>query len=1133
MNANPLQASAPENNAVVKASAGVGKTYLLVTRLLRLLLQGARPDAILAVTFTRKAAGEMQTRLLERLYALTTAPEEELGALLTDIDEADTPEIQQRARHLFEQLLRHEASVKTTTFHAFCQDILRRFPLEADVPPGFELLDKSGPLEIAAWDALYADASRDANSPAAQALETLFDECGSLHGAQSALESFLAYRADWWAYTQAQSDPVSYAQTRLQKQLDTKPEHDPRTQLRQPNVLEELEEFTRLLSMHATATNTKLCQPLADALAQPEHLDELHSAAYNCFFKKDGKERSRKSSGAQQKSLGGEAAEQRMLELHSIHVQHLEQINDQRARQRCYLRSSAWYVAGTALLNHFQRIKSERRLLDFTDLEWKAYCLLNHSDNAQWVQYKFDQRIEHLLVDEFQDTNPTQWRLLLQLLQEMTQNEDKQRSVFLVGDDKQSIYSFRRADPRLLDQAGDWLQENLQARQYPMDKSRRSSPAIMQVVNNTFNHESFAQLLPGFQQHDTHHQDLYGEANLLPLIEPLEEDDDEHEVHSLRNPLHEPRKESGDNLYYREGQLIADKIQELIAQQTPIQQGNKSRACQYRDIMLLVRSRTHVRDYEQALREANIPYIGADRGTLLDAPEIQDMVSLFDVLITPFNNLALARVLKSPLFACSDDDLIFLRQHCPAQKSWAEWLLNEADHSSDALQRAATLLHDWQTLTSQLPIHDLVDIIFHRGDVIARYQAAYPVHLRQRAKQNLMRFLELALEIDSGRYPSTGRFLASLRELRSTPQDAPDEATPGEETNAVRILTIHASKGLEAPVLFIADASAGAPVEKGFRALINWPGEQRESEAKPDTFLLVGKKAELDSYSAQLIDELNQRQAQENANLLYVAITRARQYLFVSGCRQNRKKQQGWYEQIEQSWPRNDDDSYVTIIHQKPPSISTAIESKYHPEPEQNMHWLETVSQITSESDVSPSALEPEEEDSEWQDEAARKRGTAIHRFLEVLSTNADINIRELHQQVAHELNISSNDTQLQEWENEAQRVLSTPALAHLYNNHQAWNEVPIQYMNKGRMVHGIIDRVVLVGDVIYLIDYKTHRISDITALKNLADYYSPQLNAYAQGIQQIWPDKQLRAQLLFTHQPYLMDVNHEESNVS
>ncbi len=1119
-----LDASAPHLNATVKASAGVGKTYLLVTRLVRLLLAGAEPDSILAITFTRKAAAEIHTRLAERLFEFVPCDDEQLAKALGNIGVAASATNIQRARNLYERLLRAERPVRTSTFHAFCQDILRRFPLEADVPPGFELLDKAGDYEASAWDAVFDEATRDPGGEPAGHLELLFDRSGGLHGVRTALMAFLQHRSDWWAFTARQPDPVEFAGETLRQQLDIDPDIDPAEHFFNDELNAELLEFARLLARHETKTNLNHADRLAMGLSAEMGLDlaERLAAVRDVFLTGTGTPRARKESKAQAKAMG-EDGQARFLELHDKCCAALAALREQQARRATLLTSRAWYAVGARLLEHFQTIKQEQRLLDFADLEWKACQLLTQGDNALWVQYKLDQRIEHLLVDEFQDTNPSQWQLLLPLLEEMAAGETTGRSVFLVGDGKQSIYGFRRADPRLLDAAGDWLAQHLAARNYPLDTSWRSAPAIMDFVNLAFGEGELHRRLPDFHPHRTHLQDLWGRVEMLPLIEPAE-DEPLPQRQGLRNPLREPRTVFGDDRHYREGRMIAARISDMLEQPLLIGPAAKARPLHPGDVMLLVRNRTHTRDYEQALREAGIPYQGANRGTLLDSLEIQDMVALLDVLVTPFNNLSLATVLRCPLFACSDADLMRLAGE---QGPWIERLAALAPglDQGTPLARAHHWLSRWRAMAGHIPVHDLLDRIYSEGNLIARYEAAFPAHLRARVRGNLIRFIELALEIDSGRYPSISRFLARLEEWQRSEQDAPDEATANGD-DCVRIMTIHGSKGLEAPVVFLAGSTDTGQGNGSYGALVNWPsGEQR-----PSHLLLVGKKDGQDQVTAALVEDQERRAQQEDANLLYVAVTRARQLLFISGCRPNRGNELGWYGLLANRFSGDEEDAPSFVIetgHMPQVSTTTATTAAPPLEPDPRLAQpLVVESQIVP---IAPSQADAEEKPPE---DDTQDRGIAIHRFLELLAARPDSGDEMLLHSVAQQLRYEPHAPLLAACLAEARRVVAAPHLSALFDQQRyttAYNEVPIQYRLNARTVYGIIDRLVVDGDEVVLLDYKTHRHADAGNIAELARQYQQQMWFYAQGVRQLWPEHRLRACLLFTACTLIYELNVEQ----
>ncbi|MCF6339104.1 MAG: UvrD-helicase domain-containing protein [Gammaproteobacteria bacterium] len=1121
--ANPLRASAPEHNATVNASAGTGKTWLLVTRLIRLLLAGARADGILAVTFTRKAATEMQTRLNARLLELAQSEPARLKALLQQIDAPTDAVTLKRATTLYEDLLRSPFTVKTTTFHAFCQDILRRFPLEAGIPPGFELLESTAELKRAAWDALCADASRHPQSKNAQAIETLFESCNGLANTQTALNRFLDHRSDWWAFTESQTDPLGFAMQTLSTQLNVSATDKPETDFFNAAMLTLFTEFVGLLQKHPGKKNAAALDALTIARDENEKPDIRFAQCCKAFLTASGTPLARKESKAQAKSMG-DTGQQRFLELHQQICEQIAHTLNIRNAMDTLCRTSAWYQAGSALLAQYQQLKAEQRLLDFADLEWQAYRLLNHSDNVQWIQYKLDQRIDHLLIDEFQDTNPTQWRLILPLLEELAANENRHsRSVFLVGDNKQSIYRFRRADPELFVTAQDWLDTQLDAITQPLDTSWRSAEAIMTLVNRVFGEGPLHQQLMQFSTHATHHPQLWGQVEFLPLIAIADDETGNTDNVSgdtcapLRNPLQTPRLLKQDQRHLEEGRLVAKKIRHLIDNNTLTGPANAARSLNYGDIIILLRHRTHASDYEKALREADIPYIGANRGTLLQSLEAQDLVRLLSLLVTPFNNLGLASVLRSPLFDCSHEDLIALASHTDGQ--WIDRLtaIIALGSKSNALQRAHTLLSRWREQVDTLPVHDLLDRIYCEGDVLNRYHSAYPAHLQHRVAANLTRFIELALEIDSGRYPSIGRFVSRLHTLQQQEQDAPDEGSPLQAGSRVRLMTIHAAKGLEAPVVFLVDSTNVRNNSVAHQAIVDWPAQA----PRPASFLLAGTKEQQDTFTQNILDQHAKAETREDANLLYVAITRPKQFLFISGCQPRRGSALGWYGFLQAPFVETAEEPSTTgwTFTSGQPATHTAETTTVSEAVTVPQNKIQPLVLEKSKSNIAPSNVSANLATpltSHMADPDACTRGIAIHRMLQLLSEQAT----DIPQRVATELDLPTDDDLLTTWFNSANTVFHSATFNHLFDPAQfirAHNEVPLHYTNEGQSVYGIIDRLVISKKCIWLVDYKTHHIDNAAKLDALAKHYQPQLNYYRIGIQRLWPTLPIEAGLLFT----------------
>ena len=1126
-----LTAIEPNDSATVSASAGTGKTWLLVSRIIRLLLAGAEPASILAITFTRKAAAEMRQRLSARLQVLATCHEAELHAALQEINAPTDKHSIEQARRLYERLLHQHYRINITTFHAFCQDVLRRFPLEADVPPGFELIESTADLEQAAWDLIFNETTQAPESEIAVQLDLLFEHCGSIFSTKAALDSFLNHRSDWWAYVDGQEHPENYALNKLQRFLDYDPNSSPLEDFFNIHTLQDLADFQTLLAKHPTSTNENSQMALDSALtlqAQNE-LQRAMEFVEAVFFTKEGNPRTRKESQVQKKKMGldGEA---RFLAIHENMIHKLSIANQGLLKIANFNLNKAWYLIGSRLLTVYQTLKKEQRLLDFSDLEWKAYQLLNHSDHAHWVQYKLDMRINHLLIDEFQDTNPTQWHLISPLLKELAaEGQHAGRSVFIVGDTKQSIYRFRRADPQLFHAATEWLAAHADARNMPLSKSWRSSPAIIDCVNKIFQHNALVDRIQTFSTHTTHHTELWGHVEILPLVAKpegeIEEETGEAQANHLsafRNPLHQPRQLLEDTRHYEEGSLIAKQINQLIEQQTQVGSGESTTALQYSDIIILLKQRTHSSAYEQALRDANIPYAGAERGTLLHCLEIRDIVALLELLVTPFNDLSLANVLRSPIFGFSNAQLIALARF--TRGTWIDRLKTLAESQSDTVYHYAySMLRHWHALSGSIPVHDLLDHIYSQAGIMQRYRAATPAHLQSRVQSNLLQFLELALEVDSGRYPSIGRFLLRLQLMKSRAQSAPDEKSYSRDTNFVRIMTIHAAKGLEAPVIFLADSANTGMQGHSYQTIVNWPAQSN----RPELMILAGKKSTQDANLQQLIESNSQAAQREDANLLYVALTRARQCLYISGCQSKNFRGENWYTYIRSSLAENTPETESIIYEFGKPT--TGIGAVKQIETPQKLQHVDSALSQPLQIPLSPLSTSPSQtlsqqaksdalESSATKTAASPLRGSLIHRMLQLLCES--VSETDTTRQLAYEFHIEADDPLLVDCMNESRAVMTNYKHRHLYNAdlyQQAFNEVPIHYKINNETRHGVIDRLVITDSLIYLIDYKTH-IDVPEDHVAYAQQFSAQLAWYTQGIHKLWPNHPVQTAVLLTH---------------
>ncbi|MBL6749890.1 MAG: UvrD-helicase domain-containing protein [Nevskia sp.] len=1108
----PLAALEPARSAAVIASAGSGKTWLLTSRILRLLLAGHAPGRILALTFTRKAAAEMRQRVNERLRTLAYADELTVARELERIGLAPAADVLQRARALYERLLFDPFPLRAMTLHAFCQDLLARFPLEAGVAPGFTLAQNDFGLQRRAWRRLLVRLHREPQGAAAAALRELIGMGLGEASLEQLVSGFLARRSDWWACVEDQPEPLQFAERRLRQALDLgEAADDTGSPLDTDAFSARLRMLWRWLHEVNDVGFIKA--------GRVEHAIGLsgearYEALIEALFKKDG-DPYRLALGKAKRAHLSDSEAEHFSTAHAEVVDAVEQERELRARRACLGRTMAALRLGTAALEALDAELAAERALSFADLEWRACRLLREPDNAQWVRYKLDQKIDHLLLDEFQDTSPTQWRLLLPLLEEMAAGDaGRTRSAFIVGDAKQSIYGFRRANPALLGSAADWLEQTVDAVRVPLNASWRSAPAVIGFVNALFDPPELAAAI-GFAGHQTRRAADWGRIEVAPLLEPLPvAADDGQAAAALRDPLTTPRQIEEATRALREGRQVAARIRALVEAAITVSDEHGGHRLGFGDVMVLARNRTHLGAVEQALVEAGIPFVGSSRGTLLGTAEARDLVALLRFLNAPHRDLELAQTLRSPLFACADQDLVELARSRAEGASWFA-ALGALPAPSAALARARDTLGRWIGLGARLPAHDLLDRICADGDVAARYEAALPAVAAARVRANLGALIQLALEADSGRYPTLARFLNYIEELARGSDEAPDESPPPTVHEQVRVLTIHAAKGLEAPVVFLVNAGR-VPAFRTPQWLVDWP----TGAARPAHLVAGGAAAAADPLSRALAQRQREQEAREDLNLLYVAATRARQFLHVSGFRHARQGQRAsWHDLASRAMERLAGGDGAPLpgavegaLHygggRVPPAAAAPAPN---PPAVADPRLCRPIAAAGNRHESAPSALADVE--GQGADPRSALRGNAIHFLLQVLSLPRPPPAVALRARLQTRLQAAVEESDFAQWLEAATAVVAAPRLARFFDPARyarAWNEVPFDSGGRG----GVIDRLVDDGAGLWILDYKTAVSGDAAALLRR---HAPQLEAYAAAVRRIWPGRPVKAGLVLT----------------
>jgi len=1054
----------PARSVVVEACAGAGKTWMLVSRILRALLAGVEPQQVLAITFTRKAAGEMRERLDEWLAghssARSTHADRVLALVQRGMSAAQAEAAADALGGLHEQLLRSGRRVEVRTFHAWFGQLLSHAPLtllqQLDLPAAYETIEDNFALRdalfrrfhrtVQADDALRADyvalVRRHRRSTLLQWLEAAWFRGPELARADAAgtAEPAVPSAATRWPACAAVPEPAALLlQAPLSQQLDA---------------------LARQLGASSKATPQKAGQALRQALESADGAAALQGACDALFTAK----------GTLRKHLGEPPA---LAEV----VQTLELIQLMQRQQAAHEDHVAMLRLSRVLLAEYTQLKHQRGLVDMADLERAAEALLGDGELAGWVQERLDQRVRQLLIDEFQDTSPLQWQALHGWLSSYVGagggiSGQQPPAVFIVGDPKQSIYRFRGAEPKVFDAAREFVVHGLDGQLLQCDHTRRNAPAVMEAVNAVFGDAAQADGWEPFRAHTTA-SEAAGQVLSLPGVMRPPKAASEGPAEVWRDSLTEPRTEPETRLQAEEAAQVAAAVQALIAQHG-LAPG---------EVMVLARRRVVLAQVAQALARLGVPHVVAEALALHESPEAQDLVALLDVLCSAGHDLSLARALRSPLLGAGDDDLLWLSQAAAAKaRPWLVALLRAPAPPSAALQRAQRLLRAWQPLVTALPPHDVLDRIVHEGDLIARLAAAVPAARRSAALHAVQSLLAAALGQDAGRFSTVYGF---VRQVRAGRVRAPGVAP----SDAVQLLTVHGAKGLEARAVVIADADpADRPAERA-QLLVDWPVEH----GAPRGVAFVRSASALAPTLAEAWAAQELAQAREEINGLYVAMTRAREWLVFS-------RTEPRHEQAVRSWWQRVQAQAAPWL----PGADTADGAR------PGLHAAALVQvPVLPRWHGAPAVPPPDGPD----DARAARLGQAVHRVLEwaagaAVSEASDAG-RDLQSlAAAAALAFGLPPEQAATVQRVAQAVLHSPSCARFFDGpalRWAGNEVPVSWAGQALR----IDRLVLLLEsgqpTWWVLDYKLNA-DPATVLA-----HREQLQAYMAAVQALQPGDRVR----------------------
>lgn len=848
-----VTAAAPGRSTWLTANAGSGKTRVLTDRVARLLLNGAEPARILCLTYTKAAAAEMQNRLLERLGAWAMLPAPELTEALRQLGEPP-PDAQAlaRARQLFARAIETPGGLKIQTIHAFCAGLLRRFPLEARVPHQFTEMDDRTAKLLAAD--LLEEMAEAPDVAALDDLATIF----SGDRIETLTSTIISERA-------AFAEPLTRDQVLAMLGLAAGDHPD---RLRADVLLgDEADLFAALIPLAAASSSNdqKLAASLASLGGGPFGLTALPVLEGLFLYGATAK------AGPYAAKIGAvptKACQAKLppglLDRLEALMQRIEAARPRRLALAIAERTLILHRFARAFLRRYEAVKAARGWLDFDDLITAAGRLLSDQSVADWVLFRLDGGIDHVLVDEAQDTSSGQWRVIHRLTGEFTAGEGARRvppTLFVVGDRKQSIYSFQGADLAEFDSRRAAFVSAFELAGRPMQDltlaySFRSSSAILDVVDATFAEGEAAQGLGGAPQHLAFHADHPGRVDLWPAIQgdEAEKIEDYDDPVDLRAP-DRPAVQLARALAQRIRRMIDDG--ECLPGRKP---GDPARRISEGDILILVQRRSDLFGAViAACKAAGLAVAGADRLRLAAEIAVRDIRATLAFLSTPEDDLSLAEALRSPLFGWTEGQLFDLAH----PRKGALW--EELVHRGDS--RTRTVLTDLRNRSDFLRPHELIDRLLtrHRGRerLLARLGAE--------AEDGIDVLLAQALAYEQTEAPSLTGFLAWLDADEVQVKRRLDSAG-----GAIRVMTVHGAKGLESPIVILPDTAAPR-AERPRPPLLT--GKIEDHPMPP---LWRGAKADRPPVIATWIDAETIADAEESTRLLYVAMTRAESWLIVA-----------------------------------------------------------------------------------------------------------------------------------------------------------------------------------------------------------------------------------------------------------
>lgn len=1099
-------ASDPAYSAWVEASAGTGKTKVLSDRVLRLLLEDVVPSKILCLTFTKAAAVEMKERIYGKLSRWAVISEkdlcEELQKLYNQAQILDEkPDLKEKARKLFALVLDAPQPIKIQTIHGFCEEILKRFPLEAGVSPYFEVMEERSTDEILEQISRQMLSAKNVShdEKLQNAIAFLTDNIKEMNWGDF-LGALIAKRNMFLKTFLAFGSVEAFQKTLLEKfSLEENPSRQ-----------KEIEKFEQALPRNTI----KKC---ADALEKGSKTDQEHAKYLfealgkfdydvykKAFLKKsDGEPFSDLAHGEAIKVYGNILADM------GFELARLLDCEEKLKSIRVYDATSAVATIALKLIAEYGRYKKERSKLDYEDLIVLTRALLEKGDACAWVLFKLDGGIEHVLIDEAQDTSENQWAIVEALTKEffsgLGQGNHK-RTIFAVGDRKQSIFKFQGAEPERFDEMREKYQKLIAPSDFKnvdLAVSFRSTRAVLDMVNKVF---LMDEAKKGVVQNGTEVRHLpyrLGEAGLVELWPLTESAQKEADVWEL------PVELKGETSPVAKLALqIARHIKQMVDAGEILESQN--RPVRYKDFMVLVRQRKpFMEEFVKACKKTGVAIAGVDRLNLLSEIAVQDLISLGLFLLLCNDDLSLAEVLKSPLYGLNDDDLFELCYQRGEKSLWQR--LCEEEKYAFIKNELSTLLKD----ADYMRPFEIFDEVLNTFEGKKRFYK----RLGLEAKDALDEFMNLALSFEAEHVPNLQNFISWILAKDVEVKRELEQAS----TDAVRLMTVHSSKGLQAPIVILPDTMRNVSNKRDSGLIFD-----------EDVFYFPLKAGDYNQNCSVVHQSEFEKQADESRRLLYVALTRAEDRLYIAGFgkESKEKEEKSWYELCKQALEQMNvqkDGGKLTLKTKQELEVEQ-IESKekvltelknddfaFQKAPEEKVLSKPYSPSHMEDLDDTPAASPLEN------DGFCYRRGIIIHKLLQMLPQYVSKDERKMFVQsfLSRQNDLSENEKKT--IETEVLNVLENSNFAFIFGvNSRA--EVPLMGEVEGKIISGQIDRLVVEDKKVTIVDFKTNRPAALRR-EDVPQAYVKQMEIYRKLLQKVYPDKTVETYILWTNVLKLMKI--------